>query len=87
MAVRASFKERGKHNLRRLSSETGGGFFEVSDRQPIENIYAHIEDELRGQYSIGYVSDAADNGGAFRKIRLTAGSKLMVRTRDGYYPK
>lgn len=40
-----------------------------------------IEDELRSQYSIGYVSDATDNSGAFRKIRLTAGSKLAMRTR------
>jgi hypothetical protein len=53
----------------------------VSRPEPIEKIYARMEDELRSQYSIGYVSDATDNSGAFRKIRLTAGSKPPVETR------
>jgi VWFA-related protein len=71
-----------------LANETGGAFFEVSDDNPIEKIYAQIEDELRNQYSIGYTPDRLDANGKYRKIKVTTAQKgLVVRTRDGYYPK
>src|ERR1700680_1744786 len=37
----------GKKVLQRISSQTGGGFFEVSNQRPIENIYSQLEEELR----------------------------------------
>jgi VWFA-related protein len=78
---------RGRKIMRRLAEETGGGYFAVSKDEPIEKIYAQIEDELRNQYSIGYTPDAAE-GKQFRKISLVAKRKdLVVRTREGYYPK
>ena len=78
---------KGRKVMQRLAAETGGGFFEVTDQNPIGKIYAQIEDELRNQYSIGYTPDRA-GGEAYRKIKLTTGKKgLVVRTRDGYYPK
>jgi len=76
---------RGRRILRRLSSETGGGYYEVSDDQPIEKVYDLIQEELRSQYSLGYTPDRAD-GAAYRKIGLTVKQKdLTARTRDGYY--
>jgi VWFA-related protein len=77
---------RGPKIMARLARETGGGYFRVSDDDPIEKIYARIEDELRNQYSIGYTPDRANASGAFRKIKLTVKSSLAVRTREGYYP-
>jgi VWFA-related protein len=78
----------GKKILERLSRETGGGFFEVTKKQSIEQIYDRIEEELRNQYSLGYTSDAKDAAGGFRKIRVTTPKQksLIVQTRDGYYP-
>jgi VWFA-related protein len=77
----------GKKILQQISRETGGGFFEVSKRTPIDQIYDHIEEELRNQYSIGYTSDSRDTGYAFRKISLAVKRKnLIVQTREGYYP-
>jgi VWFA-related protein len=76
----------GKPVLQRLARETGGGFFEVSKKQPIEKIYDQIQEELRNQYSIGYTSDHPDTAGGYHKIELTTKkSELMVQTRDGYY--
>jgi VWFA-related protein len=76
----------GKKVLQQLSAETGGGFFEVSKKQPIEKIYGQIQEELRNQYSLGYAPDKADAGAGYRKIRLTTGqSGLVVQTRDGYF--
>jgi VWFA-related protein len=74
----------GKKILQRISKETGGAFFEVSKKMPIEKIYEQIEEELRSQYSLGYTSDQKDPG--FRKIKVTAkGKGLVVQARDGYY--
>ncbi len=77
----------GKKVLQRISHETGGSFFEISDKHPIEKAYAQIEEELRNQYSLGYTSDSS-NGPGFRRISLTTKKKdLVVQARQGYYAK
>lgn len=76
----------GKRFLQRLSRETGGGFFEVSRKVPIEETFERIQEELRSQYSIGYSSDRQNAGAGFRSIRLTTTQKnMIVQTRDKYY--
>jgi VWFA-related protein len=77
----------GKKVLERISKETGGRMFEVSKKDPIDQIYDQIEEELRSQYSLGYTPDrAADAGPLYRKIQLTTKQNgLVVQTRDGYY--
>lgn len=76
----------GKKALQRISHETGGGYFEVSESQPISVIYSQLEEKLRDQYSIGYTSDRTDAGPGYRKIHLAAKrAGLAVETRDGYY--
>jgi len=77
----------GKKVLQRIATETGGGFFEVSDKHPLDKIYGQIEEELRSQYSLGYTSNSS-NGPGFRRITLTTGKKnLVTQTRQGYYAK
>ncbi|HEY4087050.1 MAG TPA: VWA domain-containing protein [Bryobacteraceae bacterium] len=77
----------GKKILEQISSETGGGFFEVTKKESISDIYTRIQEELRNQYSIGYVSDQTAGGGSFRHIVLTAKkSGLTVQAPQGYYP-
>jgi len=77
----------GKKILERISKETGGRLFEVSKKQPIDQIYAQIEEELRNQYSLGYTPDrASTSGSGYHKIQLTAKPKdLTVQAREGYY--
>ncbi len=76
----------GKKILEQMSRETGGRFFEVSKKQPIEQIYAALDEELRNQYGLGYVPDKADVAPGYHKIRVTVKQKeLTVQTRDGYY--
>jgi VWFA-related protein len=76
----------GKKVLERISRETGGRFFEVSKKQPIDQIYTQIEQELRNQYSLGYTPDKAVTGSGYHKINLTTTNKdLIVQTREGYY--
>jgi VWFA-related protein len=75
----------GKKILEQISRETGGRLFEVSKKEPIDKIYAQIEEELRNQYSIGYPV-AKDATPGYHKLSLTAKKKdLIVQARDGYY--
>ena len=77
----------GKKVLERISKETGGRMFEVSKKEPVEQIYAQIEEELRNQYSLGYTPDraSADESG-YHKIQVAAKQKdLVVQSREGYY--
>ncbi len=77
----------GKKILRQISKETGGGYFEVSKKKTVEDIYKEIGKELRNQYSIGYTSDGAAADTQFRTIELQVKQKgLTVQARSGYYP-
>jgi VWFA-related protein len=74
----------GKKVLERISTETGGRFFEVSKKEPLEKIYQEIEEDLRHQYSMGYTP--TEHAAGYRKIHLTTKQKgLTVQTREGYY--
>lgn len=77
--------EDGKKVLERMAKETGGRMFEISKKQPMDQIYSQIEQELRNQYSLGYTPD--HNGTeSYHKIHLASKEKNdIVQTRDGYY--
>jgi VWFA-related protein len=76
----------GKKVLEQIARETGGRFFEVTKKQPIDQIYSEIDEELRHQYSLGYAPEKADAASGYHKISLTTKQKdLVVQTRDGYY--
>jgi len=87
IASQAVYRAKGKSAMQRLSGETGGWFFEVTEDHPIERIYGEIEEELRNQYSFGYMSDHQGNDKEYRKMKLTTKRPgLIVQTRAGYYP-
>ena len=78
----------GKKVLMRMSQETGGGFFEVSKKLSIDQIFDLIQTELRSQYNLGYVSDVPVRVSEFRTIQLGTKQKgLMVQARDRYWAK
>jgi len=78
--------EDGKKVLERIAKETGGRMFEISRKQPIDQIYSQIQEELRNQYNIGYTPDRTGATSAYHKIHLAAKDKNdIVQTRDGYY--
>jgi VWFA-related protein len=71
--------------LQRLCLPTGGNYFDVSKKDPIDSIYSQLQEELRNQYSLGYTPDSAAGNG-YRRIHLTVKRNgTTVQTRDGYY--
>ena len=80
--------EDGRRPLLRMARETGGSFFEVTKKQGIDRIFALIEEELRSQYSLGYVSDRPVRLSEFRRIQLTTKRPgLVVQARDRYFAR
>jgi len=78
----------GRRAMMRMARETGAGFFEVTKKLNIEQVFDLIQDELRSQYSLGYVSDVPVRISEFRKIQLTTKQKgLIVQARDRYWAR
>ena len=76
----------GRGVLMRLSKDTGGGFFEVSKKLSLDQIFDRIQEELRSQYNLGYVSDVPVRVSEFRSIELAAKQKgLVVQARTKYW--
>jgi VWFA-related protein len=76
----------GKRVMQRLAKETGGSYFEVSKKLTIDQVFAQIEEDLRSQYNIGYVSDRPAQISEFRRIQLAVKKPgLTVNARDRYW--
>jgi VWFA-related protein len=76
----------GKRVLQHLASETGGAFFEVNKQRSVSDIFHEIEDDLRSEYSIGFVSNQPVTSSGFRQLKLTTIKKnLIVQAPSRYY--
>lgn len=83
------FGDRGSGNpdtLKRFSLETGGSVFFVGGRSDLTEVFSEISDELRSQYSLGYVSANTARDGRYRQIRvIPKNPDYKVKAREGYY--
>ncbi len=76
----------GSGDLKRMSEETGGRMFEVGRKNTLEDIFRQIQEEMRSQYAIGYVSSNPSKDGAYRRVDVRTKQKgLKVQARKGYY--
>jgi VWFA-related protein len=73
--------------LKKMAEETGGNFFSPRARfDEIQAAFRSIQEDLKGQYSLGYVSTNKRRDGSFRNIEIRSKtSGVRVRTRKGYY--
>jgi VWFA-related protein len=72
--------------LRKFSEETGGAAFFVDNKNSFKKVFDQIAQELRSQYSLGYISTNTARDGKYRQIRiLSRDSSHTVKARKGYY--
>ena len=72
--------------LKKMAEETGGRLVRVDRTRDLGAAFESISQELRSQYSIGYVSTNTRADKAFRKLRIkTVRDDLRVQARKGYY--
>jgi len=83
---RLSFSQ-AAHLLTALSRETGGRVYFPTSISELEAVYDRIAEELRTQYSIGYVSANTRRDGKWRRIvvRTPERDDLQIRHKLGYY--
>jgi len=76
----------GEGDLRRLSTETGGHVYKVDRKNSLDDIFRELQEEMRSQYSIGYVPTNPAKDGSYRKLEIRCSSKdFKVQARKGYY--
>jgi Ca-activated chloride channel homolog len=75
-----------RNKLNRLSSETGGTSYYISDVEELSRVYEDIQHELRSQYVLGfYPGPEVKSGGKWREVTVQV-SEGQVKTIRGYYP-
>src|SRR3984893_15096393 len=71
---------------KRLTDETGGRMIVVRSEKNLEQAFDQISEELRSQYTIGYVPSNKARDGSYRKIRVDMKNKdYSALARRGYY--
>jgi Ca-activated chloride channel family protein len=83
---RMSFSQ-AAHLLTVLTRETGGQVHFPNSLSELDSVYDRIAEELRTQYSLGYVSNNSRRDGKWRRIvvRVPDRESLQVRHKLGYY--
>ena len=73
--------------LTALSRDTGGEVYFPSSVSELDGVYGRIAEELRSQYTLGYVSRNERRDGKWRRIVVRASGRedLRVRHKVGYY--
>ena len=81
----------GEHALIQMARDTGGKYYYVEDRRDLAPAFAHVSDDLRTQYTLGYY--APQKGGdasGLRHIQIqlkdsALRAKYKLRYRTAYY--
>ena len=76
-----------EHLLTTLSQETGGQVHFPNSLSELDSVYARVAEELRTQYTLGYVSSNKRRDGKWRRIvvRIPERDDLQIRHKIGYY--
>ena len=81
--------DRARNDLESLARETGGIAYFPGSLDDVNTVATEVAQAIRDQYTIGYHSSKPASQGGFRTVRVEANapkhSKLIVRTRHGYY--
>ncbi len=83
---RAAFSQ-ATHLLSVLARETGGQAFFPAQIQELDSVYDRIAEEMRTQYSLGYVPTNLRRDGRYRRIvvRVPARDNVVLRYKLGYF--
>ena len=83
----------GEHALMQMAHDTGGKYYEIIDKHDVAAAFAHVSDDLRTQYTLGYYAPQKGLGDrGLRHIHLelkdpAARAKYTLRYRTAYYAR
>ena len=83
---RAAFSQ-ATHLLSVLARETGGQAFFPAQIQELDSVYDRIAEEMRTQYSLGYIPTNLKKDGHYRRIvvRIPSRENVLMRYKLGYF--
>src|SRR5687767_14487526 len=85
----ASVQAGQRASLTRLAEESGGEAFFPRSMRDVEKAYVAIEAQIRGQYTLGYLSTNTARDGRWRRVDVRVRREglrgVEVRTRQGYF--
>lgn len=70
-------------NLRRLAAATGGGYFELGEKDDLNSTFTRVADELHRQYVLGFSPEALDGTVHKLEVRVRVPG-MTVRSRQTY---
>ena len=81
------FGYHGDTEMKKLTQETGGRVIEVGNKiEKLRQAFEQISQELRSQYSAGYVPTNTARDGSFRKVEIKPKQgDYKIQARSGYY--
>jgi Ca-activated chloride channel family protein len=72
--------------LRKIAEKTGGRVLYPNLFDQLDDVYEEVDEELRNQYTLGYISNNASNDGSYRNIEVRVNAPgASVSARPGYY--
>lgn len=72
--------------MNELAELSGGRIFSVTKAGDLPDVYRMIQEDLEGQYVLGFVSSDARQDGGYRKLKVEVKRKdVRLRHREGYY--
>ena len=75
-------RTRPSRDLRRISDETGGGYFELKKSAELGSTFTRVAQELRSQYLLGFAPAVLDN--KLHKLDVRSKANYTVRARKSY---
>lgn len=91
VAADAGRNEGGEHALIQMAHDTGGKYYYVEDKRDLQAAFAHVSEDLRTQYTIGYYApQKGSDPSGLRRIGLTLKdpalrARYTLRYRTSYY--
>jgi Ca-activated chloride channel family protein len=83
---RSGEERRGPELLGDLAEQTGGRLYPVTNLDELTAIGAHIGNDVRTQYVLGYSPLNVSRDGKYRRLKVTVNSpELRTYYRPGYY--
>ena len=77
---------RGRSALLEMSEQTGVRFFRADSKHPLKKIFDQIQEEMRSQYALTFVSTNETRDGAYRRLQVfLRNPDLKAQARKGYY--
>ena len=80
---RRMVRTRPDRNLRRLSEETGGGFFELEETDELAPTFTRVVQELHSQYTLGFTPEELDGREHELEVRMRD-DDMDARARQSY---